>query len=73
MHEGDLEPSCEGADGRPIEHITTDDEATAVGKVITRLLGEDDVEVEDIVVLSAHPLARSPLGKVGLTPLWWTP
>ncbi len=67
MYEGGLEPECKGADGRPVEHVTTDDAVAAVGEAITRLLGRDDVEPADIVVLSAHPLARSPLGQAEFT------
>ncbi len=63
MYEGDLEPECKGADGRPVEHVNTEDDVAAVGEAITRLLGLGDVEPADIVVLSAHPLACSALGQ----------
>ncbi len=63
MYEGDLEPECKGAPGRPVVHIRTGDEARAVGGVILGLLERDDVEPKDIVVLSAHPLARSRVGQ----------
>ncbi len=63
MYEGGLAPESKGAEGRPVVHIPTTDEARAVGGVILGLLERDDVEPKDIVVLSAHPLARSRVGQ----------
>lgn len=63
MYEGVLEPECIGPDGRPVQWITTDDQAAAVGRVIERLCGEGEVAHDDIVVLSAHRMAGSRVGR----------
>jgi Nuclease-related domain/AAA domain/UvrD-like helicase C-terminal domain len=54
MYEGVLAPECIGPEGRPVEWVAPDGEGAAVGQVIARLLGPDEVPPHDIVVLSAH-------------------
>jgi superfamily I DNA/RNA helicase len=54
MYQGVLDPECIGPEGRPVEWVRSDDAAAAVGDVIARLLGPDEVPPDEIVVLSAH-------------------
>ena len=63
MYDGVLSPECIGPEGRPVEWIDADDEAAAVAEAIERLCGKGEVPHDDIVVLSAHRLDGSQVGR----------
>lgn len=65
-YEGEVEPEVIGPPGREVELIQTDDQAAAVGAVVQRLCGKDEVPPQDLVVLSSHNLDRSEVGQAGL-------
>jgi pyruvate kinase len=64
LYEGELEPVWAGPPGRPVEVITSSDVGKTVGEVIEGLRTKGDVEANDIVVLSSHPLKSSGLRQV---------
>jgi hypothetical protein len=54
LYDGSVEPDVRGPEGRRVELIHTDDQATTVANVIERLCGEGEVPPQDVVVLSGH-------------------
>jgi AAA domain/Nuclease-related domain/UvrD-like helicase C-terminal domain len=63
---GEVEPEVIGPPGREVELIQTDNQAAAVGAIIQRLCGKEEVPPQDVVVLSSHNLDESKVGQVGL-------
>jgi len=54
LYDGQAAPDVRGPEGRPPEIHHTDDQAAEVERLLTRLLGPDDVPPDQVVVLSAH-------------------
>ena len=59
LYAGEIKPDVRGPEGRPVELRHVADQAAAVGEVLDRLLGPDDVHPRDVVVLSSHGKANS--------------
>jgi hypothetical protein len=59
LYAGAVTPDARGPEGRTPEICHTADQAAAVATVLDRLLGDDDVAAEQVVVLSAHGEERS--------------
>ena len=58
-YRGSVVPDSGGPLGIDPELIHTDDDITAVGQVLDRLTGPDDIPAQDIVVLSSHGEKKS--------------
>lgn len=63
---GEVEPEALGPPGRPVELYRSADQAEAVREVVARLLGEEEVLPQDLVVLSSHNPKRSETAARGL-------
>jgi hypothetical protein len=59
LYEGGTKPDVRGPEGRPPDLIHADDQPAAVGRVLDRLLGPDDIPAADVVVLSSHGPKKS--------------
>lgn len=58
-YEGAVEPETLGPEGREIELLHTDDQVATVAAVLERLCDREEVQPQDIVVLSSHGLDNS--------------
>ncbi len=63
---GSVEPDVQGPEGRPLELIHADDQAGAVGGVLERLCGTEEIPIQDVVVLSSHGTKNSRIYNEGL-------
>ena len=64
LYEGGTRPSVRGPEGRTPELHHTADQPATVGALLDRLLGQDDVPAREVVVLSSHAAAKSPVAIV---------
>ena len=63
LYEGSVVPDARGPEGRSPEYHPVADQPAAVAALLDRLTGADAVEPADIVVLSAHSLEGSKVGR----------
>ncbi len=62
-YKGDIEPEVVGPPGRDVELMLSADQADTVEAVIQRLCGDEEVEPQDVVVLSSHAIEKSEVGQ----------
>jgi hypothetical protein len=63
LYESEIVPDARGPEGREPELHLVADQAGTVAALLERLLGPDDVDPANVVVLSSHRLERSTVGQ----------
>jgi hypothetical protein len=63
LYDGMTAPDVRGPEGREPELYLVSDQAQTVAALLDRLLGPDDVDPGDVVVLSSHRFDRSRVGQ----------